>query len=73
MASYSSSQGFQVGILEMLYLDHFMGGCICCQVQVGNDILEQTLTATNTGSEAFELTAALHTYFGISSIDKVLN
>ncbi|KAK9916170.1 hypothetical protein WJX75_009639 [Coccomyxa subellipsoidea] len=40
------------------------------QVQVGNDILEQTLTATNTGSEAFELTAALHTYFGISSIDK---
>ena len=39
---------------------------------MGNDVLEQTLTATNTGSEAFELTAALHTYFSISSIDKVL-
>ena len=40
---------------------------------MGNDVLEQTLMATNTGSEAFEVTAALHTYFGISSIDKVLS
>ncbi|CAL8469848.1 g9390 [Coccomyxa elongata] len=40
------------------------------QVRVGSDTLEQTLTATNTGSEPFELTAALHTYFRISSIDK---
>ncbi|EIE25671.1 galactose mutarotase-like protein [Coccomyxa subellipsoidea C-169] len=40
------------------------------KVDVGNDVLEQTLTATNTGSKAFELTAALHTYFSISSIDK---
>jgi D-hexose-6-phosphate mutarotase len=41
------------------------------QVHVGEDILEQTLSATNTGKDAFELTAALHTYFAISSIDKV--
>lgn len=41
------------------------------QVEVGDDTLTQTLSATNIGHDPFELTAALHTYYGISAIGKV--
>ena len=41
------------------------------QVEIGDDTLTQTLTATNDGQDSFELTAALHTYYAISAIDKV--
>ena len=41
------------------------------QVELSDDALTQTLEATNTGQEPFELTAALHTYYSVSSIDKV--
>ncbi len=48
-----------------------MGVAAVPQVEVGDDMLTQTLTATNNGQDSFELTAALHTYYAISSIDKV--
>ena len=61
-----------------------MGGWICSkydyivcdvhlpvQVSIGDEELEQTLEAKNTGDKPFELTAALHTYIAVSSIDKV--
>lgn len=41
------------------------------QVSIGDEELEQTLEAKNTGDKPFELTAALHTYIAVSSIDKV--
>lgn len=42
------------------------------QVSIGDEELEQTLEAKNTGDKPFELTAALHTYIAVSSIDKVI-
>ena len=38
---------------------------------VGDDSLTQQMTAENTGDAAFDLTAALHTYFKVSDISKV--
>ncbi|KAK9804099.1 hypothetical protein WJX73_007409 [Symbiochloris irregularis] len=37
----------------------------------GEDTLTQTLEATNMSDAAFDITAALHTYFTVSSIDQV--
>lgn len=37
----------------------------------GSECLVQELSATNLGDSAFELTAALHTYFAISHISQV--
>ena len=41
------------------------------QISIGDEELEQTLEARNAGDEPFELTAALHTYIAVSSIEKV--
>ena len=41
------------------------------QISIGDEELEQMLEAKNSGDEPFELTAALHTYIAVSSIDKV--
>ena len=41
------------------------------QVTIADDSLTQQMTAENTGDEAFDLTAALHTYFKVSDIAKV--
>ena len=41
------------------------------QISIGDEELEQTLEARNLGDEPFELTAAVHTYIAVSSIDKV--
>ena len=41
------------------------------QISIGDEELEQTLEARNSGDEPFELTAALHTYIAVSSIEKV--
>ena len=41
------------------------------QVTLEEDSLTETLTAENTGNAAFEFTAALHTYYSVSAIDKV--
>lgn len=41
------------------------------QLSIGDEELEQTLEAKNTGDKPFELTAALHTYIAVSSIEKV--
>ena len=46
-------------------------GCVQVQVSIGDEELEQTLEARNTGDKPFELTAALHTYVAVSSIEKV--
>jgi glucose-6-phosphate 1-epimerase len=40
------------------------------QVEVDDGALTQSLEATNTGQEPFELTAALHTYVAVLTIDK---
>ena len=40
------------------------------QVELDDGALTQSLEATNTGQAPFQLTAALHTYFVVSSIDK---
>ncbi|CAK0757099.1 hypothetical protein CVIRNUC_002512 [Coccomyxa viridis] len=39
-------------------------------ISIGDEELEQTLEARNSGDEPFELTAALHTYIAVSSIEK---
>lgn len=39
---------------------------------MGNETLMQTITAVNTGSSPFQLTAALHTYFAVAAIERVL-
>ena len=50
---------------------------ICClQVTLstnpsGNDTLTQTLEAVGLNESAFDITAALHSYFTVSSIDQV--
>ena len=41
------------------------------QISIGDEELEQTLEARNVGDKPFELTAALHTYIAVSSVDKV--
>ena len=41
------------------------------QISIGDEELEQTLEARNSGDEPFELTAALHTYIAVSSIEQV--
>lgn len=38
---------------------------------IADDSLTQQMTAENTGDKAFDLTAALHTYFKVSDISKV--
>ena len=45
--------------------------CLRAQLSIGDEELEQTLEAKNTGDKPFELTAALHTYIAVSSIEKV--
>ena len=42
------------------------------QVTVQDEALVQQMTAKNTGSEAFDFTAALHTYFNVSDVTQVL-
>ncbi|KAI8473961.1 MAG: galactose mutarotase-like protein [Monoraphidium minutum] len=41
------------------------------KVALEDERLTQELEATNTGSDAMDFTCALHTYFGVSAIDKV--
>lgn len=41
------------------------------QVTLTDDSLELALSVLNTGSEAFSFTAALHTYFRVTAIEKV--
>ena len=41
------------------------------QVTVKDDTLVQRLTAENTGQQAFDYTAALHTYYTVSDISQV--
>ena len=41
------------------------------QVTVGPDYLIQEMRVTNTGTEDFTFTAALHTYYRVKNIDKV--
>ena len=40
-------------------------------MHVGSNSLYQELKVENTGSDAFDFTAALHTYFSVSSIQQV--
>ena len=41
------------------------------QITVGADYVIQEMRVTNTGTDEFTFTAALHTYYRVKNIDKV--